>query len=80
MLGFNRSLLYYHPKSDPSEAVLADEIEQLCARYPTYGDRRITQLLVNQGYTLGYRRVARLIKEKHLSVSVKRVSRHVGPN
>ena len=73
-LGFNRSLLYYHPKSNPSQEVLEDEIEQLCARYPTYGYRRITQLLANEGYTVGYRRVARLMKEKNLSVSVKRVS------
>ena len=72
--GFNRSLLYYHPKSSPSEAVLEEQIEQLCGQYPTYGYRRITQLLANEGYTVGYRRVARLMKEKNLSVSVKRVS------
>ena len=73
-LGFNRSLLYYHPKSSPSEAVLEEQIEQLCGQYPTYGYRRITQLLANEGYTVGYRRVARLMKEKNLWVSVKRVS------
>ena len=28
-LGFTRSNLYYHPKSDPSEEVLREEIEQL---------------------------------------------------
>lgn len=44
-LGFNRSLLYYHPKSDPSQEGLENKIEQLCRRYPTYGYRRITQLL-----------------------------------
>ena len=71
-LGFHRSLLYYHPKSDPSEAELEEQIEQLCRRYPTYGYRRITRLLANEGYPVGYRRIARLMKEKHLSVSVKR--------
>ena len=35
-LGFNRSNLYYHPKSDPSEACLREEIEALSLRYPTY--------------------------------------------
>ena len=54
--------------------MLEAEIEQLCGRYPTYGYRRITQLLANEGYTVGYRRVARLMKKKNLSVSVKRVS------
>ena len=74
VLGFHRSLLYYHPKSDPSEAVLEAEIEELCGRYPTYGYRRITHLLANKGCPVGYRRVARLIKEKHLLASVKRIS------
>ena len=52
--------------------MLRDEIEKLAAQYPTYGYRRITQLLVNQGYTVGYRRVARLMKSENLSVAVKR--------
>ena len=72
-MGFNKSTLYYHPKSDPSEEVLRSDIQQLAARYPTYGYRRITKLLVNQGPPVGYRRVARLMKEDNLSVSVKRV-------
>ena len=73
-LGFNRSLFYYSPKSDPSEEGLREEVEKLCGRYPKYGYRRITQVLVRLGYTVGYRRVARLMKENNLSVSVKRVS------
>ena len=46
----------------------------LCARYPKYGYRRITQMLLGMGYTVGYRRVARLMKSQNLSVSVKGVS------
>ena len=60
VLDFNRNLFYYQPKSDPLEAELRAEIETLALQYPTYGYRRITQLLVNQGYPVGYRRVARL--------------------
>ena len=71
-LGFTRSTLYYQPKKDPCEEVLRDEIEKLAAEYPTYGYRRITKLLVNQGYPVGYRRVARLMKSENLSVAVKR--------
>ena len=76
-LGFNRSLLYYQPKSEsPSDEVsLRDEIQRLAARYPTYGYRRITAVLVHMGYTVGYRRVARLMKEDNLRVAVKRVCR-----
>ena len=72
ILGVNRSSFYYQPKSDPSEAVLRAEIEKLAGRYPRYGYRRITQLLVRQGYTVGTRRVARLMQENNLLVSVKR--------
>ncbi len=71
-LGFNRSNLYYHPKTDPSQAGLREEIEALSLRYPTYGYRRPTALLVSQGYSVGYRRVARLMKAANLSVAVKR--------
>ena len=72
ILGFNKSTLYYQPKLDPSEAVLRAKIVQLAAQYPTYGYRRITELLLRQGYSVGQRRVARLMKAENLSVSVKR--------
>ncbi len=73
-LGFNRSSFYYHPKEDPSEELLRSEIEKLAGRYPRYGYRRITQLLLRMGYSVGTRRVARLMKEKNLLVCVKRVA------
>ena len=72
ILSVTRSSLYYQPEEDPSEAVLLAEIETLAGTYPTYGYRRITQLLQRQGYTVGTRRVARLMKEKNLWVSIKR--------
>ena len=71
-LGFNRSLIYSHPKSDPSQGELREKIEALCLQYPKYGYRRIRALLLRQGYTVGTRRVARLMKEANLSVAVKR--------
>ena len=75
ILGVNRSSFYYQPSESPSEAVLLAEIEKLAGAYPRYGYRRITQLLVRQGYTVGTRRVARLMRENHLLVSVKRACR-----
>ena len=71
-LGFNRSSFYYHPQEDPSEDLLRSEIEKFAGRYPRYGYRRITQLLLRMGYTVGTRRVARLMKDNNLLVSVKR--------
>ena len=71
-LGLHRSGLYYQPKTDPFEQTLRDEIEKLSARYPTYGYRRITQLLKRLGYDVGSTRIARLMKEQNLSVAIKR--------
>ena len=72
ILGVNRSSFYYQPREDPSEEVLRAEIEKLAGASPRYGYRRITQLLVRQGYTVGTRRVARLMKDNNLLVTVKR--------
>ena len=72
ILDVNRSSFYYQPRSDPSEAVLRAEIEKLAGQYPRYGYRRITQLLVRQGYTVGTLRVAGLMKEMNLVISIKR--------
>ena len=71
-LGLHRSSLYYQPKTDPFEQPLRNEIEKLSARYPTYGYRRITQLLKRLGHTVGSTRVRRLMKEQNLSVAIKR--------
>ena len=70
VLELHRSNLYY--QTDPSEQQLRKEIEKLAACYPTYGYRRITQLLKRMGYTVGSTRIARLMKEQNLSVAIKR--------
>ena len=54
------------------EQRLRDEIEKLATRYPTYGYRRIAQLLRRMGYAVGSTRVARLMSEQNLSVAIKR--------
>ena len=74
ILDVNRSSFYYQPRADPSEAVLRAKIETLAGAYPTYGYRRITQLLQRQGYSVGTRRVAGLMKEMNLLVSIKRAA------
>ena len=70
--GFNRSSFYHHPQEDPSEDALRSEIEKLAGQHPRYGYRRIRQLLLRQGYTVGTRRVARLMKNSNLLTAVKR--------
>ena len=61
-----------HKLSPEKQDAIASEIEKLAGRYPRYGYRRITQLLLRMGYTVGTRRVARLMKDNNLLVSVKR--------
>ena len=72
ILGVNRSSSIINRERIRPEEVLRAEIEELAGAYPRYGYRRITQLLVRQGYTVGTRRVARLMKDNNLLVSVKR--------
>ena len=75
VLGINKSTVYYQAKNNPSEDILREEIEQLAeTRYPTYGYRRITKLLVRMGHCVGYRRVARLMKAANLSAYVSNAS------
>ena len=73
--GFHPQHSLLSPKQDPSEEELRGEIETLVSlRYPKYGYRRITKLLLRMGYTVGYKRVARLMRvSANLSVAVKRV-------
>ena len=70
-LGFNKCTFCYQPKIDTSEDALRSEIQRLATAYPSYGYRRITELLATEGHAVGYKRVARLMKEENLSVSVK---------
>lgn len=72
VLDINRSLVYYQPKPDPFELEIRDRIEEMAAKYPRYGYRRIAWLLRREGYGVGYRRVARIMKEENLLVQVKR--------
>lgn len=76
-LQINRSTIYYQPKprfQDPFELEIRDRIEEMAAKYPRYGYRRIAWLLRREGYPypIGYRRVARIMKEENLLVQVKR--------
>ena len=49
-------------------------METLALRYPKYGYRCITKLLLRMGYTVGYKRVIfRLMRATNLSVAVKRL-------
>ena len=75
ILGVNRSSFYYQLERGPvrrGSCALNIVLITLPERIRDTGTRRITQLLVRQGYTVGTRRVAR-VDEPHnnLLVSVR---------
>lgn len=63
LLDINRSSVYYQPQPIGGEMVsLMNEIQDLYARYPFMGYRRITVMLKNQGYEINRKRVLRLMQ------------------
>lgn len=65
VLALPRSSFYYRPQSS-DEAALCLVIQDLAARYPTYGYRRITALLHRMDWSVNHKRVYRLMKAMNL--------------
>ena len=64
LLALHLSGVYYKPKPvGPDEIDLMNEIQDLYARYPFMGYRRITVLLKNKGYQVNAKRVLRLMQK-----------------
>ena len=74
VLGLARSSFYYK-EGTPDEAALEQAIEQVAARFPTYGTRRITHQVRREEpdlRPLNRKRVQRVMREKKLLVKRKR--------
>jgi len=69
-LGINRSTYYYCHKDKDKD--LKEAILEIAFRHPTFGYRRITAILRNQGFRVNHKRVYRLYRELNLQKSVKR--------
>lgn len=76
-----RSSYYQHLKkqSEPSpraqDTDLRAAIEAICAEFPRYGYRRVTQQLKQDGWSVNHKRVARIMREEALTV--RRIRRFV---
>jgi putative transposase len=65
LLHVNKSTLYYQPKkpfSTGKEIKLLDAINNLYSDFPSYGYRRITKQLQNDGYNVGKKLVKKAMK------------------
>ena len=66
---------YYHQPRPAADTQLRDLVEQIAARYPRYGYRRITAELSRQGVVVNHKRVLRIMREESLLVVVRRYVR-----
>jgi putative transposase len=66
LLGVPRSSAYYAAKPMPDESVVRTVLIDLAGDYPTYGYRRLTQMLRREGWPWNAKRVRRLMQELHL--------------
>lgn len=75
LLSINRTSLYYKPvDSSAQEAVIMNAIDKIYTRWPSFGYRRITTKLKEDGYKINRKRVQRLMRIMGIA------GIHPGPN
>lgn len=68
LLGISRSTVYYSPRTSANdEALLKTMLLELTAEWPTYGYRRLTEMLQRDGWRVNAKRVRRWMDELGLS-------------
>lgn len=71
----NRTVQRYKQKESLYKEVLTNRIIELAKNYGRYGYRRITGLLVNEGWRVNHKRVERLWRQEGLKVPKKQPKR-----
>ena len=71
----NRTVQRYKPKESKYEEKLTNRIIELAKNYGRYGYRRITGLLVNEGWKVNHKRVERIWRQEGLKVPNKQPKR-----
>ena len=66
LLGVNRSVVYYKGKRPVDESEIMNRIHEIWLKFPTYGYRRITKALQDEGYDINRKRGYRLMKLMNL--------------
>lgn len=62
----------YYYKEASEDVCVRDAIEQIAAKFPRYGYRRITAELARRGLRVNHKRVLRIMRAESLLVAVKR--------
>jgi putative transposase len=71
-LGLSRSSYYRSARSClESRRIRKEVLEELSAKHPRYGYRRITALMRQEGFEVNAKRVARIRREEGIKVSKK---------
>ena len=73
LLDFPRSSFYYHPIDSAPEPALVAAIEQLLARWPFLGYRRVLNYLWRDGWQVGEYTVRQILQEMKRSRSAGRL-------
>lgn len=66
LLGVNRSAIYYKGKRSVDESEIMNRIHEIWLKFPSYGYRRITKALQDEGYDINRKRAYRLMKLMNL--------------
>jgi putative transposase len=66
LLGLSRSTQYYKAHKPPDETDWMNLIADIHGRRPSYGYRKVTERLRNQGYSINDKKVKRLMKQMGL--------------
>jgi putative transposase len=74
VLDLPRSTYYHQGQEKAGDQALRDEIEEVIARWPTYGYRRVTHQLKRKGHAVGETRVRRLLEELEHTSQVGKAS------
>ena len=74
VLDLPRSTYYHQEQEKAGDQALRDEIEEVIARWPTYGYRRVTHQLKRKGHAVGETRVRRLLEELEHTSQVGKAS------
>ena len=75
MLGQVRSTQQYRPKAPQEETALVERMTELATQYGGYGYRRITALMVREGWRVNHKRIERLWRREGLRVPKKQPKR-----
>ena len=71
----NRTVQRYKPRENRQEEKLIERITELACKYGRYGYRRITGMLVNEGWRVNHKHVERIWRQECLKVPQKQPKR-----